>query len=223
MMVLINSGEEYAPNLLQLFKEWYESNYTIIPEMLFSEAAKYGGFATSDYSQNITKYSEDNDDVRHSLRMAAFGWKILDLPWPEHDPIKILDFGCGIGQNSLLTAKLLIEKGNKVQLSLVDICEHRQSFAKYQTAVWKIPKVSGKKFDVILIQEVMEHLSDPVAKIIELDAQLQPGGLFFGNLNNHLGSGLHVYPDLLEVRQWLKEAGYRTLIQKELFQKPIRL
>lgn len=89
---------------------------------------------------------------------------------PNNKNSSILDFGCGTGS--------FLKKLNSVgytDLSGVEISETKPSSASDCFVITKtIPK---RKYDVILMMDVLEHIEDDSAALIKIKSHLKPGGI----------------------------------------------
>ena len=91
---------------------------------------------------------------------------------------KVLDLGCGYGYMSYLMAK----KGNKVTaLDIVQSCLDRfkEVAKKYsiRQVLGDISKIQLEKFDVIVCQELLEHLEDYSSVLRKCYSILNKGGI----------------------------------------------
>mgnify|MGYP001323371794 CR=1 FL=1 len=99
--------------------------------------------------------------------------------------ISILDFGCG---NANDCGKFLLN--NKDEYLGFDI---HSSSIKFATQNFKSKNISfstilpKKKFDVIIISEVLEHLENPASILIHLKKQLNKDGFILGSIPNGYG------------------------------------
>ncbi len=93
---------------------------------------------------------------------------------------KVLDVGC----NSGALMELLNQKGCKaygvdVSDKLVRECKAKRLKVRYADAA-SLP-FNDKKFDVVVMREVLVHLLDPVAALKEIKRVLKPGGFLIGS------------------------------------------
>ena len=90
--------------------------------------------------------------------------------------LKILDFGSGIGTRSLIYAK-------KNKVTLVEINEKLLDFSKWRFKKYKlkanfytqIPK--EEKYDIIMLLDVIGHLTDPIETINKICSSLKKNGI----------------------------------------------
>lgn len=89
---------------------------------------------------------------------------LVELKKEKNQILKVLDFGCGIGQNSYM-----IVNAGVGEVTLADLDSYTLSFAEHRFKkrslpykVWKTDVMSApqEKFDVILAFDVFEHLSE---------------------------------------------------------------
>jgi 2-polyprenyl-3-methyl-5-hydroxy-6-metoxy-1,4-benzoquinol methylase len=146
--------------------------------------------------------------------------------------VHIVDFGCGLAQNSRALATALVARGVGVRMTLTDIRTITTDFLLYLvkrqgiaaqfldcTPARPIPELTS--CDVVFAQEFFEHVYDPVAYLDALDRALEPGGFIITNVADHQAEMFHVRPDLSEVRARLARLGYAELSTNLLFRKSI--
>ena len=99
--------------------------------------------------------------------------------------LSILDFGCG---NIEDCGKYIL---NKKDFYLgFDIHKESIDYAKKKYKTKKInfiKKIPNKKFDIIIISEVLEHLNNPEKVLFELKQKLKKDGLILGSIPNGYG------------------------------------
>lgn len=101
-------------------------------------------------------------------------------------PLRILDFGCGIG----LTAFSLAEKGHSVVAmdirgtGTLEFLKWRAAKHNVPIEFWEseggVPKIRGE-FDVIIAMDCIEHIEDWPGTIRTLAEHIRPQGLLFSN------------------------------------------
>lgn len=191
-----------------IFYNWYEQTYsTILPEMGDSS-------------------DKDNDHIEHSLNMARYDVDVVDLhlPIPEARPVRIYDFGCGLGRIGVGLGLTLIAKDVGVELRFRDITPHREDFANYMAELngLRFIEANISQYDIIIAREVFEHLEHPVVALSILDYSLKPGGILLTAVKDHLPSKLHIHPDLSDVREYLDDHGYTNIWKNAVYQKRIK-
>ena len=98
-----------------------------------------------------------------------------DIEKIQKPPGLMLDIGCSFGESMMFFEK----KGWKT--IGIDICETSVNWAKDQglncifTSIEKY--TPDKKFDIILMSHVLEHIGDPVAALKRIKKWLKPGGI----------------------------------------------
>lgn len=114
---------------------------------------------------------------------------------------EILDFGCGAGNLS----KFLSEKGYLVDSFEID--KKYIDWLKKVQGITALKRISGKKYDVIILKDVLEHLEQPIKTLQELKGHLKEEGVMFISLQNidshqarvfkskwfHLDAPRHIY------------------------------
>jgi len=107
--------------------------------------------------------------------------------------LKILDFGSGIGTRSFIYAKRNDVTLVEINKKLLDFSEWR--FKKYNLKgefYNKLPK--NRKFDLIVLLDVIGHLMEPIKIISELCDSLKKQGILrisFDNLEYSWAGGIH--------------------------------
>jgi SAM-dependent methyltransferase len=144
--------------------------------------------------------------------------------------VSVVDFGCGLAQQSRTLAEYLRDVGVRVRLTLVDIPTLRQEFllwwgrhAKIQTtflsctAEAPIPELP--ECDLCQATGFFEHVHDPVAYFNRIDAKLAAGGLLITGIMDHHQDFMHVSPQLRALRERIAECGYEALVRDRILRK----
>jgi len=86
---------------------------------------------------------------------------------------KILDIGCGLGW-------ILSSLGNGWDKHGIEISKFASKHASQFGNIYNgsIDEYSGKEFDVIVMNHVIEHLSDPLGALNKIKSFLKPNGIF---------------------------------------------
>ncbi len=103
----------------------------------------------------------------------------------EKKKIKILDYGCG---NANDCGKYLFNY--KFEYFGFDIHKPSIKFAKKEFNVKNVSfssSINDRKFDIIIISEVLEHLSDPTKILLDLKKKLKRDGFILGSIPNGYG------------------------------------
>ena len=113
----------------------------------------------------------ESDEATISDRLAAV--RLISHVQPR----KILDFGGGIGTVSRLCS---ITIPQAEEIDLVDITEFRQVIKQYLADFKNIQVLEqpNPPYDAVISTEVLEHLTDPVDAIIQINQLLRIGGAF---------------------------------------------
>jgi 2-polyprenyl-3-methyl-5-hydroxy-6-metoxy-1,4-benzoquinol methylase len=131
-------------------------------------------------------------------------------------PLRILDFGCGIG----IPAFTLAEKGH--QVTACDIAETGTlEFLKWRVkqhglpmtfheSGGGLPHLGGALFDVIIAMDSIEHVKDWERLVGYLSSRLVPGGVLFAN-NAILEDASHPEHYLWEPKKFLKACAEADL------------
>jgi 2-polyprenyl-3-methyl-5-hydroxy-6-metoxy-1,4-benzoquinol methylase len=139
--------------------------------MITNTPARSSGFSTesSRYHYVIPDFEANPDRYNRT-------WILLS--WTGTDKL-VLELGCSTGYMS----QYMVEKNN-CSVTGVEVDERAaQQAAKYCQKVlvrdlnsldW-INELSGKSFDVVLMADVLEHLSDPQKLLIQIQRVLGPG------------------------------------------------
>lgn len=161
-------------------------------------------------------------------------WSASDLIVKEIGALQrvsIMDFGCGLAQQSRSLAEFLRKEGMRVELTLADIPTLRAEFLSWWgkevgirttflpcTAEVPIPKMPA--FDVCFALEFFEHVHDPLSYFESIDANLRPGGLLITGIMDHHVGFTHVSPQLGKLRTLVASRGYEALVVNRILKKP---
>jgi hypothetical protein len=173
----------------------------------------------------------------HFLVMLTYPepkWAATDLIVKElskRSEVSLLDFGCGLAQQSRTLAVYLRDQGIKVRLTLADIPTLRQEFLIWWGKHEKIPTTflpctrdkpipELPECDLCQTTEFFEHVHDPVTYFDSFDAKLSHGGLLVTGVMDHSADFMHVSPDLGMLRARIAERGYQTLVANRVLRKP---
>jgi SAM-dependent methyltransferase len=143
----------------------------------------------------------------------------------------ILDFGCGLAQQSRTLAEFLVAKGIEVRLTLADISTIRKEFLLWWGKRTGMPVTfldctpnsvipSLPPIDLCFALEFFEHVYDPLAYFKQIDQSLTPGGLLVTNISDHHKDFMHVSPELATLRKAVKLRRYQEVLNNFIFSKP---
>ena len=172
----------------------------------------------------------------HFLVMLTYPepkWVATDLIVKElskRSEVSILDFGCGLAQQSRTLAEYLRDHGIGVRLTLADIPTLRQDFlvwwgkrtgisTTFLACTLKTPIPELPECDLCQTTEFFEHVHDPVAYFDRIDAKLSKGGLLVTGIMDHHADFMHVSPKLGELRARIVERGYEVLVADRILRK----
>jgi len=173
----------------------------------------------------------------HFLVMLTYPepeWAATDLIVKEltqRSEVSILDFGCGLAQQSRTLAVYLRDRGITVRLALADIPTLRQEFLIWWgkrmdipttflpcTLATPIPELPV--CDLCQATEFFEHVHDPAHYFDRIDAKLASGGLLITGIMDHHADFMHVSPQLGPLRARIAERGYEELVINRVLRKP---
>jgi SAM-dependent methyltransferase len=152
--------------------------------------------------------------------------RLLDKP-----SISILDFGCGLAQQSRTLAEYLQGKGLQVTVALADIATARKDFLLWWgkrsgisvtfldcTAERPIPDLPP--IDVCFALEFFEHVYDPVAYFTRIERAMRGGGMLVTNMSDHHKDFMHVSPKLGALREAVKARHLEEIFVHFIYRKP---
>lgn len=129
-----------------------------------------------------TQYKHDDYAVRNNDAYALSKYQII-LNWlPNFDGLRVLNAGCGSGEMTALLAKnptwhvdafdvdaeaIALSRAMKEELNL-------QNVTIYEAG---IESFTGKNYDIVVCNDVLEHLPDPVNAVSHLTKMLKSGGV----------------------------------------------
>jgi SAM-dependent methyltransferase len=145
--------------------------------------------------------------------------------------ISILDFGCGLAQQSRTLAEYLRGKGMQVSIVLADIPTIRKDFLIWWGKHREIPLTflectverpipSLPPIDVCFALEFFEHVYDPVAYFTCIDQAMTGNGLLVTNISDRHKDFMHVSPQLGALRQAVQASHYEEILPNFIYQKP---
>lgn len=125
---------------------------------------------------------------------------------------RVADYGGGFGE-------LAIRLASKLPDSSISIIEpYPSAIGRYRTSKYSNILISselGQDYDVVIAQDVLEHIEDPIGLVVKLSEALKPGGhIIFANcfypvIKCHLPSTFH----LRYTFSWVVKAAGLLLIQ----------
>ena len=135
-------------------------------------------------NKRIYKYNPIEDCYATKKKIHIFR-EAIEKKGSKKKYLSILDFGCG---NIEDCGRYIL---NKKDFYLgFDIHKESIDYAKKKYKTKKInftEKIPNKKFDIIIISEVLEHLNNPEKVLFELKHKLKKDGLILGSIPNGYG------------------------------------
>lgn len=159
--------------------------------------------STQDVKNFYNQFSSylKNDRERENPRHIYVKNRIKSIITPE---CSVLDLGCGIGITTEFVKSSGVKKVIGVDISEENIKSAREASNNIEYIVGDITSIDlGKKFDVILMIDVLEHI--PIAKYKELfrtiKKHLQQDGLIYLTIPNYqYQEFIRIYrPDLMQI------------------------
>lgn len=149
----------------------------------------------------------------------------------ELDEVKILDYGCGLARHSRALAELLLSRGRKVHLYLVDIPtvagefltwlgENSDLSLTFIPCTRETPIPDLPEFNVCFAMEFFEHVADPILFFDRFDRSMLPGGFLLGDIGDHEEGFLHISADLSKLRQEVRNRAYEEVRRNHIYRKP---
>lgn len=145
--------------------------------------------------------------------------------------MRVLDFGCGLGDGSLLLAEYVDDSGSVVGMdrapnAIVIAAQRMQSVRSLRFVVGDqsaLSSLSREPFDAVFGRLVLMHQPDPAALLTALKAYVRPGGLLvFQELSlPETVLCLNPSPTLVQAVHWMRQtflrAGVETVMGLKLY------
>jgi 2-polyprenyl-3-methyl-5-hydroxy-6-metoxy-1,4-benzoquinol methylase len=131
------------------------------------------------YGQNSAEHRAPSDSSLLSLAHLAHDAMLLRRLIPVSKP-RVLDYGMGWGRFALLAQAFGCEVTG-VEASDTTR-EHAQ---RHGIRVCEEGALESAEYDFVLVDQVLEHLSDPAATLTRLAQCLKPGGLLLAGVPGH--------------------------------------
>lgn len=149
----------------------------------------------------------------------------------DRKEVSILDFGCGLAQQSRTLAEYLHGKGLQVRIAVADIATARKDFliwwgkktgiaTTFLECTTERPRPELPTIDLCFALEFFEHVYDPLAYFTSIDRVMAGNGILVTNMGDHHKDFMHVSPKLGALRQAVHASGYREILANFIYQKP---
>jgi ubiquinone/menaquinone biosynthesis C-methylase UbiE len=152
------------------------------------------------YSKNKKEGVMDKAESNVGFRLMALGYKFRDLRLPRINILKevgikagfhVLDYGCGPGSYIVPLAELVGESGKVYALDVHPLAIHmvqnvasKKKLANVETILSGCETgLSDNSLDLVLLYDILHHLSDPNTILKELHRVLKPDGIL--SLSDH--------------------------------------
>jgi cyclopropane fatty-acyl-phospholipid synthase-like methyltransferase len=145
--------------------------------------------------------------------------------------VSILDFGCGLAQQSRTLAEYLHRNGVAVRLTLADVPTIAESFllwwgrksgipTTFLACTNEVPIPELPECDYCQATEFFEHVYNPEDYFDRFDEKLVGGGLLITGIMDHFSDFMHVSPRLGGLRDRIRSRGYEVLVRDQVLRKP---
>jgi hypothetical protein len=170
----------------------------------------------------------------HFLRMLSYSepdWRgsALVTRLADRPRVTVLDYGCGLAQNSITLAEELRAQGSSVRLVLADFPTIRFEYLDWlldrldidhqlvPVGYGDLPRL--EPWDVLVATEFFEHVHDPVGHMRHFHEFAAPNALLYTNVSDHGAEFMHVTPHLGPLRTALSSTGYVEIVPDRVFQR----
>lgn len=187
------------------------------------------------------KYGTEKDKLKKTYKKISFmytnrllfkyhnyniGLKIMEindrLLKLDPEKTKILDYGCGIADPSILLSL------NNYNVTIADLDDKKFEFAKFRCKIRNLkiqpiginqteePINLDKKFDFIIMAEFLEHVRNPLIFLKFAIDHLKKGGILYDSLGaiyGHRVGGDH----LKEAKELMENNNYKDFFEKNFY------
>lgn len=123
----------------------------------------------------------------------AGGWlsrRAIARYLPNRSDLSVLELGCGFHAVQLVALAPRLKRGVGVDFQLSPELASLEKFVFHQGSIEEtLPKLSGERFDAILLLSVLEHCRDSLLVIESSRNLLKPSGMLLINVPTWLGKG----------------------------------
>jgi 2-polyprenyl-3-methyl-5-hydroxy-6-metoxy-1,4-benzoquinol methylase len=197
----------------------------------FLRSGKYSSSTFREVNERVYARPEIMEYYMHGLILSQFLWKhhylmfdyfITHFPEYAKTPGTYLEVGVGHG---FLLSKAIEVLDVNTQVTAMDISETSiklaKSFVGNDRVDYRLQDIltfdEDRKFDFIVLGEVLEHVEQPLELLVKLHGLLAPDGVFFFTTPTNAPAIDHIYlfNTVEEVREMVEKAGFH--IGSELF------
>jgi SAM-dependent methyltransferase len=161
------------------------------------------------YSPATEKYSEDGFDEGRDTLFSGFGADVVRnlTPFvPEHP--HLLDVGCNMG-HLLFAARSAGWKADGLEINQGLIPKLRSNGFRVYDTFLETADIAPGTYDVLVANQVLEHVPDPLAFLEAAKRVVKPGGIIFLSLPCYWSP----YPVILKRDSW-----YSLLPEEHIWQ-----
>jgi 2-polyprenyl-3-methyl-5-hydroxy-6-metoxy-1,4-benzoquinol methylase len=102
--------------------------------------------------------------------------------------LSVLELGCGHGARNLFAIEAQAASLVAVDFNLSDAVKEHPKFIGVESSIdGALPQLAERRFDLILLISVLEHLEDPLRILTQCRKMLSPGGALLVNVPTWLG------------------------------------
>ncbi len=135
------------------------------------------------YGQQQLKEQANPNSLLHRIRYNGFRAKIrqgLDFA-PKHDPVTVLDIGCGDGHTLNLYREVdgVNVETHGVDFNLEAVAKAASEGHKTYAGRFEDVALPENYFDLVIASHVIEHVADPKEFVDCVHRILRPGGIFW--------------------------------------------
>jgi 2-polyprenyl-3-methyl-5-hydroxy-6-metoxy-1,4-benzoquinol methylase len=132
----------------------------------------------SDISQgSIDGYLNNEDYVRNRVQdILSYS---LKRRWVPNDKADFLDIGCGVGWSLVVAEKMGFNTCGVEPMTDASLYANNTLKVNVINSLFRSDLFQDKKFDFIMMDQVLEHVPNPAETLVDAFSLLKPGGLFF--------------------------------------------
>jgi SAM-dependent methyltransferase len=236
------NAERLGISLDRSYQRYFRSNSSVTGGLLGPEFRRLGNQMHELFSV-LTDDSETEVFESYQFHARMHFLRMLAYPEPQfgennplitalksRNPVRVVDFGCGLAQVSRAVAGRLRDDGIGVDLTLCDIPTLRKDFlvwlgsrtgisTRFLDCTPDCPIPALPQSDLFVITEVFEHLHDPIPYFDAIEASLSSGAILITDVSDHEAKFFHVSPDLSAIRDRLNGEGFKAMRPNKVYVK----